>query len=571
MRYFAILFALVFSCATLYSEQSCFDPNSKWAKMKLASMSLDEKIGQLFIVGAYSNSEDAVGEGQTAQPIEYVEEMIEKYHVGGVLFKCRWNPLLERHYVTHFQNLSSTFLFTMQDLEWGLEMRMSTALRFAKNMTLGAVQNTKLIYELGKEIGREAKIVGINVNLAPCVDVNSNPENPIIGDRSFGSNPASCGLRGQAYMEGLMESGVVACAKHFPGHGNTDKDSHLLLPVIKSTKSELQNCDLIPFKSLIEAGVPLVMTAHIVLSDESGVSDNGLPATFSKKIVTTLLKEELGFQGLCITDDLLMKSIADTYGPKAAPVLAFKAGCDLIISSKDIAESSAAIKAAIGKEIKEEELNARVLKILQLKEWLLRRQIPPSPPLFSKKAKELKYKLYESAICWQNPQNNFQSAAAIQIGGGDISPFNVALGLDSFYLGSDSTQKERQKLAAQIDSYPSYVVPIFDLTRKYIVAVSNTNRPTTDFWGLKTSTRDFIELLREKHKPILFVIFGSPYLKKFFYEDDSILFAFEDDPDAQKAASDIILNEKTAQGVLPIQMPSLAHPAALPTQEGQSP
>jgi len=522
----------------------------------LKALSLDEKIGQLFIVGAYSNTEDARLEGQTEDPKIYVERMIAKAHIGGAIFKMRWDPKSLHDYIQELGKQSAIPLLTLQDLEWGLNQRHATALRFPRNMTLGAIQDESLIYELGREIGREARLVGINCNLAPCVDVNSNPQNPVIGDRSFGDNPEKVARRGCAFARGLQEEGVAACAKHFPGHGDTAQDSHSHLPTISRTYEELKTCDLVPFQALSEE-VMMMMTAHIVVPTLD--PQPGQPATFSRKITHNLLKKEMGFSGLVISDDLLMKAISERATPEEAALGTFQAGCDLILSSRDIEREIQSIKDAVkGGTIREADINAKVLKILKLKLWI-RQNRDPAPEvldeasLFPEKAKILKANLYSSAITVKNKFNLPAPTLIIQIGGTQPALFCDEMHLPSIFLNPEPTPQELGEALSAISKASSVLITFFDMRPKSNAWGVNITRRATDAWTLKKPILDFLQEVRATKKPYGFVSFVSPYIKQFLHDDEPICFAFEDDPDAQKAAAHVILGTIKAEGELPIR------------------
>jgi beta-glucosidase-like glycosyl hydrolase len=528
----------------------------KGAEELLKTMSLDEKVGSLFIVGAYSTTEDALFEGQNEEPHAYVDRMIQKEHAGGVLFKMRWDPVGLHAYIRELQKQVSLPLLTMQDLEWGLNQRHATALRFPRNMTLGAIQDDDLIYELGREIGREALLVGINCNLAPCSDVNSNPQNPIIGDRSFGDSPVRVAKKALLLARGLQDSGIAACAKHFPGHGDTVSDPHSHLPTISRSREEIESCELVPFRSLAK-DVMMVMTAHIVVP--SLEPKEGLPATFSQNITRDLLKKELGFSGLVISDDLLMKAISERATPEEAALRTFRAGCDLILSSRDIEREAAAIKNAIQNgTILEGEVDAKVLKILKLKLWIKQQKaIAPETIdealLFPEKAKALKRTLYRKAITLKNRFRLREPTVILQIGGPRSTPFSNFLHYPVVYLAPNPSEKELEEAREALEPAKSILITFFDMNPKSGAWGVGTCRKGPDTWTLKKPILDFLGALRGGRKLYGFVTFVSPYIKQFLREDDPICFAFEDDPDAQKAAAFVILGDIKAEGVLPIR------------------
>lgn len=543
--------SLFILCISLLSPLS-----ADWAESTLQKMSLDEKIGQLFVVGLYPRSEDALSEGQKEHPTKYVEEVIKKFHVGSILCKFYWDPLKEAHLIQHLQSLSKTPLLVMQDLEWGLNMRLPKALRFPKNMTLGAIQDDGLIYELGKEIARQAKLLGVHCPLAPDVDVNSNPKNPIIGDRSFGDNPACVALKGALLSEGLQKEGVIACAKHFPNHGDTAQDSHTSLPVTTHTLEQIQNIDLVPFQRLIDKNVDMIMTAHIIVP----ALDPHFPSTLSKRTLQGYLREKMGFQGVIITDDLLMKAISEKFNSQEATVLAFQAGADLLLSSKSIEENFQAIKTAIKNgEITEEEINTHVRRILQLKEKQSKNEgraesIDFQKKLFSDYAKALKKKLYTNALTLVGENTirgeELKNAIFVQVGGEMKTPIYTHLKtyvpIPRAYLSASPTQLEIDALLKRVELHDHVIISFQEMSRF-----------SKDNFGIDTEGEHFIRLVEMNNKNVLYVLFGSPYVLQFFPQGKNFLIAYEDDEDAQIAAGDYLLGKIEARGRLPIDIGSL--------------
>ncbi len=308
----------------------------KWVDSILSSMTVDEKIGQLFMIQAYSNL-DSVHENK-------IKEMIQKYHVGNLIF-MQGTPIKQAQLTNTYQSLSEIPLMIGFDGEWGLDMRLQNTYRFPWNMTLGAIQNNMLIRKFGEHLGRHAKRIGIHVNFAPVVDINTNPLNPIIGNRSFGESKQNVTLKAIEFSQGMQSEGVLANAKHFPGHGDTATDSHLKLPVLNFNKERLDSIELYPYKRVFDAGMASVMTAH--LSIPVLESNPKLPTSLSPKVVTDLLKEKLGFLGLIFTDGLNMKGAANYSSSAEINLAAIQAGNDVLLIPQDVPASINLIKNAI--------------------------------------------------------------------------------------------------------------------------------------------------------------------------------------------------------------------------------
>ena len=334
--------------------------STSWADSVLLTLSEEERIAQLFVIAAYSNKGDA--------HIQQITDLIEHYKVGGLMF-LQGGPVRQAKLTNYYQSITKTPLMIAMDAEWGVAMRLDSALSFPWPMTLGAIEDTNLIYQMGEEVARQCNLIGTHINFAPVVDVNSNPENPIINNRSFGENPDKVGRMGVAYMKGMQDNKVLACAKHFPGHGDTDTDSHKTLPTVNHLKYRLDEVELVPFKKLINNGIGSIMVAHLhipVLDDTKN-----LAVSLSPKVVDGLLKTEMGFTGLVITDGLNMKGVSDFYEPGIVDVKALLAGNDVLLYPLNVPKAIEEIKKAIAKnQITQKEIDARCLKILKAKQWM---------------------------------------------------------------------------------------------------------------------------------------------------------------------------------------------------------
>ncbi len=339
-----------------------FCNNSKadqWVDSVFKTLSPDERTGQLFMVAAYS---------KTTAPNSEIVSLINNQKIGGLIF-MQGGPGRQAILNNHYQSLSKVPLMIGIDGEWGLAMRLDSTMKYPWQMTLGAIRDNKLIYDMGKEIGLECKRVGIHVNFAPVVDINNNIKNPVIGARSFGDNKVNVANKGIAYSLGMQDAGVLANAKHFPGHGDTDKDSHKSLPSIMHDKARLDSIELYPFKKLIAAGVGSMMVAHLYIPAYDATPN--VATTLSPAVVTDLLQKELGFKGLIFTDALGMKGVASYYEPGMVDLKALKAGNDVLLFSGDVPEAIKQINAAIQRqEITREMVDEKCKKILRAKYWM---------------------------------------------------------------------------------------------------------------------------------------------------------------------------------------------------------
>ncbi len=507
------------------------------------SMTLDQKIGQLFIAAAYSNPEDANLEGLKVAFVNYAESLVMDYHIGGLILKLHWTVEEEVIKIQEYQSKSQIPLFICQDFEWGLTQRLPNTLRFPQNMTLGAIQDVNLIEQMGCEVGRQCRAIGVNYNLAPCVDVNNNPLNPVIHLRSFGDNPVEVSKRGVAMMKGLQKSGVIACAKHFPGHGDTAADSHFALPMLSFSKERLYSIELEPFRNLIANGVMSVMVGHLCVPAFEIELDR--PSSLSKTINRDLLQDELGFQGLVVTDDLLMKPVSERYGEAEACLQAFLAGNDLILTATTAIEGIHRIKQAVTDGlINEDEIDRRVAKILRAKAWILNQPRLDNSALFSKDALFLKKKLYESSLTLVKskegvlPLKPYQSRIAVlQIGSNTPSPFYQAI--CEFDQNVQLYMYDEQSLV-ELQDYQTLIVCYLGM-----------NKFREQNYGLSFKALDCVKELFKTHC-LIAVVFGTPYSLSLIPEADVVVMGYEDDPDAQMGCAKILFGQLDALGHLPI-------------------
>ncbi len=323
---------IFFISFTVFSQQinpllvkNDLENQQKWVDSIYSSMTLQEKIGQLFMVDVFSSDPQS--------KIDKVDSLIINQYIGGIIFS-KGGPKRQVKINNHFQEITKTPLIMAMDAEWGLAMRLDSTFAYPWNMTLGAISDNQLIKKIGKRIGEHTKRMGMHINFAPVVDINTNPNNPIIGNRSFGEDKTNVTYKSLAFMEGLQSAGVLANAKHFPGHGDTEKDSHKTLPTISFTKERIDSVELEPYKRLIQGGLSSVMVAH--LNVPSLEERPNYPSSISKKIVTNLLKGKLGFNGLVFTDALNMKGAANFTEPGEIDLAAFLAGNDVLLISEDI-------------------------------------------------------------------------------------------------------------------------------------------------------------------------------------------------------------------------------------------
>ena len=509
-------------------------------------MSLEERVGQLFMIRAHSN----LG----PEHVSAVKQQIKKYHVGGLCF-FQGTPGGHAELINSYQKLSTIPLLVAIDAEWGGGMRFKeSGMSFPRQLMLGAIQNSTMLYDMGIEVGRQLLEIGINVNFAPVVDININPNNPVINDRSFGEGMYNVTAKSYQYMRGMQAAGIMACAKHFPGHGDTDVDSHLDLPVIGHSLGRMDSVELFPFKTLIDKGVQSVMVAHLHVPSMDNTPN--LPTTLSPWVVDTLLRQQLGFDGLVFTDALEMKGVTKHFGPGEVEVMAVIAGNDVLCLPADISISfPAVIKAIDSGEIPAQRLEESVKRIIRSK---LRLGLFKSdtanvnPDAFPANGLALKGELIENAITAVSNEGKLipirkvrkKSIACLNIGSAKTTPFQERLtsytDVKNISVTQDQLGQRRKGLLDLLS--PNDIV---------IVSLTGMDKLAQRDFGLSAGTRAFIEQLNAETQVIL-VVFGSPYSLKFFEDVPNVIMAYQDDPMVQDITAQALFGAFSFRGRLPV-------------------
>ncbi|SEC17056.1 beta-glucosidase [Maribacter dokdonensis] len=361
MRHIFIIICGLFCYSVLSAQNPLVTSDSlaqqAWVKSQYAQMSLDEKLGQLFMVSVASN--------QSKQATDKIKNLIVQEHLGGVIFS-KGGPVRQAKLTNNYQAVSKIPLLIGMDAEWGLSMRLDSTYAFPWNMTLGAIQDSSIVERVGYQIGKHAKRLGVHINFAPDLDINTNPKNPIIGNRSFGENRDNVVQKGIAFIKGMERAGVLANGKHFPGHGDTEVDSHHNLPIISFSRKRLDSLELYPFKKLIGSGLSSIMVAHLEVPALEMKKE--LPSSISEQIITGILKEELGYNGLIFTDALNMKGVSTTGKEGSVELAAFMAGNDMLLMPENIVSAKEKLTRAYEKgKLTEDRLAYSVKKILMAK------------------------------------------------------------------------------------------------------------------------------------------------------------------------------------------------------------
>ena len=517
-----------------------------------AELSLDEKIGQLLMIAVTScPAEQAFAARRSAYNVdpEYINQMVRDYHVGGIIFLGAGTPEQQIERTQQLQALASYPLLVGLDAEWGLAMRHKGVITFPRAMTLGALckEDDALIYALGKEVGRQCRAIGVHINFAPVVDVNNNPGNPIINTRSFGECPESVAHKAALYMKGMQDAGILTCAKHFPGHGDTQTDSHHARAVIMHDAKRLNAIELAPFKQLIKQGVDAIMTAHLDVPALSG--GKYVPSTVSYEVITSLLRHELGFDGLIITDGLGMKGATAYAAPGRLEVEALKAGNDILLCPVDVPRAVACIKKALANgELTEQEIDAHVERILQAK-----RAFCSSPQqgaiktLHTSDALQLKQKLYTAAITLYGDTTlpviaHNKPLVVCTYGQADvfINALQKGCVVEQYALERDLSQQEQ----ARLQEADQLIVSLHLKGRSGMIEVPSEHQ-----------TLPCIDMINRYADKITLLLFGSPYNLSHFPHVKRVIVAYENEPEAQEGGAETLLGLHVPTGILPV-MPS---------------
>ncbi|WP_367615703.1 glycoside hydrolase family 3 N-terminal domain-containing protein [Pontibacter liquoris] len=534
------------------SDETVVNPREKsWVDSVYASLTPDQRLGQLFMVAAYSNKDE--------RHFREIDTLVIRYGIGGVMF-MQGGPVRQAKLTNRFQRAAKVPMLVAMDAEWGLDMRLDSSMHFARQMTLGALDDDKYIYLMGREIALKMKRLGVSVSFSPVIDVNVNPANPVIGSRSFGESKEEVTRRGVAYIKGLQDHGVIAVAKHFPGHGDTDTDSHLALPVVPHSLKRLTDVELYPFKKSFEAGVMGVMVAHLYVPQID--STRNLATTLSRPLVTGLLREKMKYKGLVFTDALNMKGVSSYFAPGEVDLRALMAGNDVLLFPEDVPTAITKIKEGIAKgQVSKVELEQHVRKILHAKYWAGLNKYKPVVLANLKEDMDrplsnvLQEELYEHSV---TVVENADSLLPFK----DLDTLRIA----SVAIGAPKGNAFQQTLGNYApvtslaianrfapDSAFTNIIPKLANSNVVVISLHNMNlTPSKDF-GVGVGTRAFIQYLQERtNKKVVVVVMGNPYSLKFFEKSKWLVCGYEDNPVAQELVPQALFGARAAKGRLPV-------------------
>ena len=519
---------------------------TKWVDSIYNSMSLDEKLGQLFMVAVYSNKD--------ANHINTIDKLIAENKIGGLIF-FQGGPIRQAKLANRYQSKSKLPLFIGNDAEWGLSMRLDSTYSYPYNMTLGAVQDMDLIQKMGNQIGEQSKRLGLQFNFAPVLDINTNPNNPIIGFRSFGEDKYNVSQRAIALMKGIQNRGVFATGKHFPGHGDTETDSHKGLPTVHFSKDRLEIMEFFPYKKAFEEGLSSVMVAH--LNVPSLEARPNYPSSISYNVVTNVLQKELGFKGLIFTDALNMKAVSNFKQPGEVELDAFMAGNDILLFPENVPIAVEMLKKAFTDSLfTKERLDFSVKKILKFKYLAGLNSYKPIAidnlyqDLNSTNNDALQYEIYENAITVLKneamilPIKELENQKIAYVKMGDATNSTFISTLKKYTEVSEITDANLDSLQLKLKPFTTVIVGY----HKPNIAFKNHDFKPSELTKLAALA---------KNNNVILDVFASPYsLIPFSSFDDfkGVIVSYQNSPIAQEVSAELIFGAISAKGKLPVSI-----------------
>jgi beta-N-acetylhexosaminidase len=520
----------------------------QWTDSVFRSLSDEEKIAQLMVIRAHSN----LG----ADHIAKVTDDIMKYNVGGLCF-FQGGPVRQANLTNFYQSIAKTPLMVTIDAEWGLGMRLDSVIKYPYQLTLGALDDERLVYRMGLAVGEQCKRLGVHVNYAPVVDINNNPNNPVIGYRSFGEDRDKVSSLGVAYMKGMQDAGIMACAKHFPGHGDVDVDSHLDLPVINKTRPQLDSMELTPFRALFRAGVGSVMIAHLYIPTIDNTANRA--TSISKNNVTNLLKNDMGYQGLTFTDALEMKGVTKYFPGGTIAVEALIAGNDMLCLPESVPQTIEAVKQAIAeKRLSWDELNPRVRKVLEAKYKLglnrsttiavdnLLNDLNSKTDLIKKEVAEKTITVLKDGL---TPLSSSQRIAYIGIGNGRLNAFGQRLQDDlkaeTFLFAYNDNETSAATIMRKIQE---------GRFEKIVISISDYALRPANNYNITPAAVKFLKDLQALKPDVYTYVFGNVLALQNFCEAKFLIACYQDESVTHHAAADLAEGKIFSMGKLPVSV-----------------
>jgi len=532
--------------------ESLNTPNN-WVDSVFKKLNRHDKIAQMFFVRAHTNLgkayEDSVG------------MVIKKEHLGGIVF-FQGGPGRQAILTNKYQALAKVPLMISSDGEWGLGMRLDSTISYPYQMALGAVQNKELLYHMGLEVAKDFRRIGMHLNLAPDVDINNNPKNPVINFRSFGEDKYNVAQKAGAYMRGMQDGGLLVSLKHFPGHGDTDVDSHYDLPQLTFSKKRLDSLEIYPFRELVKAGASGVMIAHMNIPALD--STPNMPSTLSKPIVTGILKEELGFKGLIVSDAMGMKGVVKFFKDGEADVMGVIAGNDILELSENSDRAIKLVRKAIRQDrIPMERIDESVKKILYAKYWagLNKPDTIVTQNVLAevnrKESSTLVQQLADASMTVLRGKTNIQSlkknmrTVIISIGTPNVTTFQRSLG--AYYSNSVFYTLDKNANANTI----AKMMADMDMFGQVIIGIHDTRTRPGNGMVLSPDLKMLISTMAKKGAA--FALFANPYNLSALpglENSKGLIVAYQKEDFMQQAAASVLKNQLVATGKLPVTVNS---------------
>ncbi len=559
MKRFFICVAFIisfFTCNEALAQQSSYiqllGQQNHWVDSVYNKLSRKQKIAQLFFVRAHSNMGMAFEEN--------VAKIIDEQQVGGLVF-FQGGPVHQADLTNKYQKISKLPLLIAMDGEWGIGMRLDSVLSYPYQMTLGAIQDNTLIYKMGQQVAYDFKRLGMQINFGPDMDINNNPDNPVINYRSFGDNKYNVAKKGIAYFKGMQDAGLLTTAKHFPGHGDTNVDSHLALPLLPFTRQRLDSLEEYPFREAIAAGIGGIMVAHMDIPALDSAKNR--PSTLSRKIITGVLKDSLGFKGLVVSDAMEMKAVTKNYPDGEAELQAFLAGNDIIELSLELKKSILKIRKAIRKGlISDAEFEAKVKKVLAAKYWAglnSRKDIDQTnlvADLNREPAQQLIQQLSDAAVTLLKGDqqsvrlNPLQKTAIVSIGVDGYTVFQTELAKWTanshlFTVNKSTPVADLNRILAILKNY-----------NKVYVSINDTRTRPASKLDYSNGVKEFIAALT-LHKNVVMTVFANAYTiagLPGIEKSAGLMVCYQMSNELQKSAVKVITGQLIPTGKLPVSV-----------------
>ncbi len=558
----SIISCLLFTLTATAQYQT--SPAYLWADSVFKTLNDDQRIAQLMVVRSS-------GMDSTGAPVLYnekIDSLVSKYNIGAICM-FQGSPYQQAAMLNRIQGMAKTPLMVTVDAEWGLGMRFAGVKGFPYNLTLGALQDAELVYKIGKAIGDQCRRMNIHVNYAPVVDINNNPDNPVIGIRSFGEDKYKVALMGTRMMEGIQDRGVMACAKHFPGHGDVAVDSHFDLPVINKSLAQLDSLELYPFRQLFRKGVGSVMIAHLYIPAIDSTPNRA--TTLSYNNVTGLLHNQLEYNGLTFTDALEMKGVTKYYPGGEAAVQSLIAGNDMLCLPADVPETIEAVKKAVAEgRLTWIQVHVKCKKVLAAKYNYVRGKNNPIDTSnllkdLNAAVPSIRKEVAEKALTVLSLQPGMLPLIKPQAAGKKTkkttpsanSVVYVAVGSDG---KNELAARLKKALHAAVIALPykdsaalaSFNISLLNKYKKIVVGVHGIGRSPAKNFGISSKAVDIIDSIQSAYSNSILLSFGNPYVNKNFASSPNLVACYEDDSIFQGVAADWLLGKFDATGTLPV-------------------